>query len=74
MDWVELLVTKDLAEAEFTKGLLEAAAIPVVLQGENAALIFPGVIGEIRVLVPADWAEAARQVLNQDTTEMDAEE
>lgn len=71
MEWVELLATKDLTEAEFIKGLLEAAEIPVVVKGENTALIFPGVLGEIRLWVPKDQEEAAHQVLSQEATALE---
>lgn len=55
-----------LAEAEIVKGYLEAQEIPVDLDYESAGpvmgLTMDG-LGEVRVIVPVDWEETAREAL-----------
>ena len=53
-------------EAEVVKGRLEASGIPAALDGEAAGQLF-GItvtdLGEIRILVPTERAEEARELL-----------
>ncbi len=55
-----------MAEAEIVKGYLESEEIPADLDYESVGpvvgLTLDG-LGEVRVVVPADWAEAARTAL-----------
>lgn len=55
-------------EAEIVKGYLEAQDIPVDLDYESVGpvvgLTLDG-LGEVRVVVPADWEDAAREALQR---------
>ncbi len=55
-----------LAEAEIVRGYLESEDIPAELDYESAGPVY-GVtmdgLGEVRIRVPADCAEAAREAL-----------
>jgi hypothetical protein len=56
--------------AQIYKSKLEAAEIPVLLQYESAALVY-GItvdgLGEVRILVPEDYAEEAKALLTEFT-------
>ena len=55
-------------EAQIIKGRLESEGIPVVLKYEAVGAIFGLTInglGEVRVMVPAQAAEAARSALTE---------
>ncbi len=55
-----------MAEAEIVKGFLESEGIPVDLDYESAGKIYGLTVdglGEVRILVPADWADEAREAL-----------
>ena len=61
MNWVEIFATEDLSEAEILKGLLESAGIPVLLKDEHSIRTLPGVAGSIRVWVPSELGDQARE-------------
>ncbi len=54
------------ATAHILKAHLESEGIPVLLEYESASLIY-GItangIGEVRILVPAEFADEARRVI-----------
>jgi len=58
--------TAGLLQAEVIKGRLESAGIPAMLDYESAGRVF-GItvdgLGEVRVLVPDEHAEDARELL-----------
>jgi hypothetical protein len=54
------------AQAEILRGLLEAEGITVVLSQEAAGSVLPvdvGAFGQVELLVPADQAARAREIL-----------
>ena len=56
------------AEAEVVKGFLESEGIPATLDYESAGKVYGLTIdglGEVRVLVPTDWADEAREALDR---------
>ena len=59
-------VARGKLEAEIVKGHLESEGIPAMLRYESAGLVY-GItvngLGQVKVQVPADLAEDARQVL-----------
>ena len=58
-------------EAQIVKGRLESEGIPAILQYESAGLVYgltADGLGETTVLVPADLAEEAREILEIDHT------
>ena len=62
--------------AQIYKSKLEAADIPVLLKYESAGLVFGLTVdglGEVRILVPAEYAAEAEEVL-QDVVEEGEEE
>ncbi len=63
--WVELLVTYDLLEAEMIRSLLESGGIPVVLRSSKITPypVNVGKIGEVRLLVRADDQPLAEEVM-----------
>ena len=66
--WV--VITKVIGElqAELLRGLLEAQGIPVQLAEEGAGRVYGimvGPLGEVELLVPADYAQDARDVLGR---------
>jgi hypothetical protein len=54
--------------AQIYKSKLEAAEIPVLLQYESAGLVY-GItvdgLGEVRIMVPATYAEEAKELLTE---------
>ena len=64
----QVYVTSGLLQAEIIKGKLEANDIPALLEYESLGpvlgLTLDG-LGEVRVLVPEDKAEAARALLEE---------
>ena len=55
-------------EAQVIKTKLESAGIPVLLSYESAGLVLGLTVdglGEVRVMVPARWADVARQLLSE---------
>jgi hypothetical protein len=63
MEWVKVVEVHDFGEAEVIRSLLESEGIPVMIKDEEAARIFPGILGNIRILVPEDRVEAAEAEL-----------
>jgi hypothetical protein len=53
---------RDPSEAQMAKGMLEAAGVECVMQGENAKSLYPGAL-RVRVLVSAEDEAAARGLL-----------
>src|SRR5512143_803891 len=62
-------------EAEVIKGRLEASGIPALLDSESHMLPFsvPD-MGEVRILVPSDRADDARELLGAEGGEEESEE
>ncbi len=61
--------TAGLLQAEVVKGRLESAGIPVMLDYESLGRVMGLTVdglGEVRVLVPDDRADDARQLLAED--------
>jgi len=69
--------TAGLLQAEVIKGRLESAGIPVMLDYESAGRVL-GItvsgLGEVRVLVPDERAEDARELLSTSASDEAAEE
>lgn len=63
MEWVEIVVVRDFGEAEIIRSLLAVEGIPIMIRDEEVARIFPNVLGDIKILVPEDQAEKARDEL-----------
>ncbi len=63
-----------LMQAEVIKGRLEASGIPALLDAESTILPFsvPD-MGEVRILVPSEKAEEARELLGAQPSDEDAE-
>ncbi len=64
-EWVELLVTYDLLEAEMIRSLLESGGIPVVFRSSKITPypVNVGKIGEVRLLVRAGDQQLAEEVM-----------
>ncbi len=60
MSWVELARAGALPEMMLLRARLEAAGIPVRVEGEGAHGVLPVGIMTMRVLVPEEHLEAAR--------------
>ena len=64
--WITLTIPKNPMEAEIIKGKLESEGIPVFLKKEAIGRIY-GIttdgLGEVKVLVPKDLVEKAREIL-----------
>lgn len=63
MEWIKVADVHDFGEAEIIRSMLAAEGIPIMIKDEEAARVFPGVLGNIRILVPEDKVEAARAEL-----------
>ena len=53
-------------EAQIIKGRLESEGIPVLLSYESAGLIYGIIVdglGEVKIMVPRDLAEEAKEIL-----------
>jgi hypothetical protein len=62
-------------EAEVIKGRLEASGIPALLDSESHMLPFSvSNMGEVRILVPSDRAEEARELLGAEGSDDEDEE
>ena len=58
--------TANYLEAQIIKGRLESEGIPVLLSYESAGLVYGITIdglGEVKIMVPRDLAEEAREIL-----------
>jgi hypothetical protein len=66
--------TAGLLQAEVVKGRLESAGIPVMLDYESLGRVM-GItvdgLGEVRILVPTERAEDARQLLEYNASDQD---
>lgn len=64
-EWVEVLVTYDILEAEIIKDLLESGGIPVVLRSSKISPypVNVGKIGEVKILVREEDREIAEKVI-----------
>jgi hypothetical protein len=75
-NWQVVHIVSGLIKARIVEGRLDAEGIPVRLQyepiGEIYAITVDG-LGEVRVLVPEQWAEHARRVLETRYREEDLE-
>lgn len=73
-NWQVISTTSGLIKARIIEGRLEAEGIPVRLQyepiGEIYAITVDG-LGEVRILVPEQWAGHARRVLEVQYSEED---
>ncbi len=57
--------------AEVLKTHLESEGIPVLLQSESLGIIYgltADGLGAVKILVPAEFAEEAKQILKEDTS------
>ena len=63
----EVYVTSDLLEAEYIKGLLEEKGIPAFIRdmGMTPYPLNIGPLNEKRILVPAEAAKKAREILRK---------
>ena len=64
-DYVEVFAASDITFAYLMKANLESAGIPVHIDNENlqGAYCLDGMVP--RVLVPADYAEQAKQIIEE---------
>ena len=70
-DFVVVEVVYGEMKANILKAHLESEGIPVYLKYESLGRVTPLLIdglGEIKIKVPAEFAEEARQILQQTTT------
>ncbi len=68
---VEVYTSQGHLRAHVVKSKLEAAGIPALLSYDSASLIFGLTvdgIGEVRVMVPEQYAEKARRLLSEEST------
>jgi hypothetical protein len=59
-------VAEGMLRAIVVQGALESAGIPVMLNYESASAAIPltvGKIGQVKVMVPSEWAEEAKELL-----------
>jgi hypothetical protein len=69
MELVTVYTSQGMLPAQVIKGKLESAAIPVMLKYEAAGQIFGLTIdglGQVQVLVPAEYAEDALALIDED--------
>jgi hypothetical protein len=69
-DFVTVQVVHGEFEANVIKGRLESEGIPAFLQYESVGRVYTVMIdglGEIKIKVPAQFAEEAKQILQQTT-------
>ena len=74
-DFVTVEVAYGEIKANVLKAHLESEGIPVFLQYESLGRVTPLLIdglGEIKIKVPAQFAEEARQILHQTTDNSDS--
>ncbi|KAF0179938.1 MAG: hypothetical protein FD164_1918 [Nitrospirae bacterium] len=64
-EWVELLVTYDMLEAQMIKALLESGGIPIVLRSSKVTPypVNVGKMGEVRLLVRICDQQLAEEVM-----------
>jgi len=65
-DFVVVMVVQGEVRANVIKSHLESEGIPVMLKYEGAGRIY-GILadgmGEVKILVPEDWADEARHII-----------
>ncbi len=61
---------RDPMEAQLARGMLEAAGVECILQGENANALYPGAL-RVKLQVRADEEDAARFLLQDAEREAD---
>lgn len=68
-DWTVCYCTPMEHEAHIVKGYLEQYGVPCVLANDRFRMepLTFGALGEIRVLVPADWVLVARGLIQSRT-------
>lgn len=67
-NWIQIASVQAEVQAELLRGLLEAQDIPVLLSREGAGRALGltiGPLGEVHILVPDQYQNQARKVLNQ---------
>ncbi|HEX7118030.1 MAG TPA: DUF2007 domain-containing protein [Longimicrobiales bacterium] len=69
--WTEVAAFAAVYEAEMAAEMLKQAGIPAITRAESSGIFGPGYAGTVtggaRVLVPADRAEEARELLESAT-------
>ena len=71
-NWQVVHVTSGVIKARIIEGRLEAEGIPVRLQYEPIGQIYAITVdglGEVQILVPEQWVEHARRVLEKEYSE-----
>ena len=71
-DFVVIKIVQGEAAANIIKAHLESEGIPVYLKYESAGIIYGIIadgIGEVRILVPREFAEEAKQIIKPQETE-----
>lgn len=72
-DWVSIRDYSAMVQADFDKATLEEAGIPAIVKGAFVGAFGPNFMGAppfgIRLLVPADAVEEARDILGIDEDE-----
>lgn len=75
MEWIKVADVCDFGEAEIIRSMLAAEGIPIMIKDEEAARVFPGVLGSIRILVPEDKFDvAAAELRNVGRLDRDVKE
>jgi len=66
MGWESCYETPVEVEAHVVKGFLEHYGVPCVLENDRfrAQPLTFCALGQVRILVPADWAQVARGLIN----------
>jgi hypothetical protein len=66
MEWESCYETPLEAEAHVVKGFLEHYGVPCVLENDRfrAQPLTFCALGQVRILVPEDWAQVARGLIN----------
>jgi hypothetical protein len=67
-DWVEVAATGQDEEAALIAGLLQSEGFPVQVEGPSGGTPWPenlGAFGVSRILVPADRADEAKEILQR---------
>lgn len=71
MSETELVVVDEVAgelQGEIVRGLLEAQGIPAMLSEEGAGRVYGlgvGPLARVQILVPAEFSQQARQILDE---------
>ncbi len=71
-DFVVIKIVQGETSANIIKAHLESEGIPVYLKYESAGIIYGIIadgIGEVKILVPKECAEEARQIIEPQKTE-----